>query len=48
LEFSQGKQEITLDFDELDNSQNPLQLTFTKEFQGRIHSPIKSQKPLEN
>jgi len=37
LEFPQGKQEITLDFDEPDNGQNPLKLTFTKEFQKKVN-----------
>jgi len=37
LEFPQGKQEITLNFDELDNGQNSPWLTFTKEFQKEIN-----------
>jgi len=37
LEFPQGKQEITLDFDEPGKGQNPLQLTFTKDFQRKIN-----------
>jgi len=48
LKFSQGKQEVTLNFDEPNNGQNsPNVLTFIKEFQRGINfTKSKSQRIL--